>query len=121
MQSCYIIEKGAYILSGHLSDCDSTENMLSFINLGRYRVAQFLLETNAFKMQDYNITNKYYSCLSTSHALQYSVLDVSMQVSEASFVTTRALSFFVLYNCDVQYDKKTDEGLQLKTVIIHVA
>lgn len=44
-----------------------------------------------------------------------------MQVSEASFVTTRALSFFVLYNCDVQYDKKTDEGLQLKPVIIHVA
>lgn len=100
--------------------CDSTENILSFINLGRYRVAQFLLETNAFKMQDYNITNKYYSYV-YSHALQYSVLDVSMQVSEASFVTTRALSFFVLYNCDVQYDKKTDEGLQLKTVIIHVA
>lgn len=62
--------------------CDSTENMLSFINLGRYRVAQFLLETNAFKMQDYNITNKYYSYV-YSHAFQYSVLDVSMQVSEA--------------------------------------
>lgn len=56
--------------------------MLSFINLGRYRVAQFLLETNAFKMQDYNITNKYYSYV-YSHAFQYSVLDVSMQVSEA--------------------------------------
>lgn len=67
--------------------------MLSFINLGRYRVAQFLLETNAFKTQDYNITNKYYSCLSTSHALQYSVLDVSMQVSEASFVTQEHFHF----------------------------